>query len=152
MKLKYLSFRKTFAAVQIFQPFFALFPSITGAMTNYCARKSLLERFFGSLRLLFKWSHLFPSVFHFAFKIHQGKPEQSHIGNHKSGLCMTKTFFYLHSALSSRVFTETMYPCVHLGHSNVLAWVDNSSLLLHRWQMHQKNFASFKCCRLFSVP
>lgn len=59
---------------------------------------------------------------------------------------------YLHSAFSSSGFTERMNPCAHLGHNKVLAWVDNSSLLLQRSQLHQKNFASFKCCRRFNVP
>lgn len=59
---------------------------------------------------------------------------------------------YLHSAPSSSGFVERTWPCAHLGQSRVLAWVDNSSQLLQRSQMHQKNFASFKCWRLFNVP
>lgn len=59
---------------------------------------------------------------------------------------------YLHSAFSFSGSDERMKPCVHLGHSRVLAWVPNSSLLAHRLQEHQKNFASCRCCRLFSVP
>lgn len=63
-----------------------------------------------------------------------------------------KGSLHLHSALSSRGFVDITKPFAHLGQSRVLALVDNSSLLLHRSQMHQKNFASFRCCRLFKVP
>lgn len=61
-------------------------------------------------------------------------------------------FFYLQSASSFSGSVERMSPCVHLGQMMVLALVPNSSSLLHRWHVHQKNFASCRCCRLFSVP
>lgn len=59
---------------------------------------------------------------------------------------------YLHSAFSFSGSDERIKPCVHFGHRSVLAWVPNSSLLEHRLQVHQKNFPSCRCCRLFNVP
>ena len=59
---------------------------------------------------------------------------------------------HLHSAFSLSGSAESTKPFVHLGHNIVLAWVPNSSLLLHLSHVHQKNFASCRCDRLFNVP
>lgn len=59
---------------------------------------------------------------------------------------------HLHSAFSLSGSVESTKPFVHLGHNIVLAWVSNSLLLLHLSHVHQKNFASCRCDRLFNVP
>lgn len=62
------------------------------------------------------------------------------------------SFTYLHSLLWSRGFVGRIQPLVHFEHRRVLAFVDNSSKLLHRSHEHQKNLASNKCCLRFKVP
>lgn len=155
METRSPSFRKTFTAVQIFQQNFLL-PSISHWSSRTADDVLLRQRSFSDAVF---WPtslviQVTTSFFHPYFNLHLNSIRKSLniLISRIISRAQKNSLFYLHSALSSSGFTETMYPCVHLGQSNVLAWVDNSSPLLHRWQVHQKNFASFKCCRLFSVP